>query len=184
MALIAARWRALGAGFDDAALRPFDATSAPAWPALRDWCLSDLKQPWQTALHRAPDVGMARQRAAALALALDGSDRLAACQNAAARIQLRLSVKLQDARLWRSSQVGDVWDSGCVPDEQSAWQALARFQPRRPTFIVVQGGLSHERLMALAALEKRSAGFAKPVRVLALISPGDAAPPGAIHIPA
>ena len=189
------RLRALGARFDGTALRPFDsadstaitaitAITAPAWPALRDWCLKDLASPWQVAFHGAPDVDMAAQRAAAVALVLDGSDRLSACQGALDRIWLRLTVKLQDARFWGAAQAGDVWDSGFVPDLQSAWQALARFEPRRPTFIVVKSSLSPERADVLSALQKRSTGFAKPVRVLLLIKPGEPAPPGAAHIPA
>ena len=182
-----AAWvRALGARVDDAALRPFDsaATTAPDWPALRAWCLKDLASPWRVAFHGAPDVDMTAQRAAAVALVLDGSDRLAACQGPLDRIRLRLAVKLQDARLWGTAQVGDVWDSGFVPDLQSAWQALARFEPRRPTFIVVKSSPTPEREDVLSALQKRSIGFAKPVRVLLLIKPGEAAPPGADHIPA
>jgi len=181
-----AQLRALGARFDDAALRPCDsaATTAPAWPALRDWCLKDLASPWRVALHRAPDLDMAAQRAAAVALVLDGSDRLSACRGSVDRIRLRLAVKLQDACFWRAAQAGDVWDSGFVPDLQSAWQALARFEPRRPTFIVVKGAPSPERADALSALGKRSAGFVKPVCVLLLIKPGEPAPPGAVHIPA
>ena len=187
--------RALSARFDDAALRPFDCAAAsaktarttltsPAWPALRDWCLTDLASPWRVAFHAAPDVDMAAQRAAAVALVLDSSDRLAACQGPLARIRLRLTVKLQDARFWGAAQAGDVWDSGYVPDLQSAWQALRMFEPRRPTFIVVKGAPSPEQAVALSALQKRSTGFVKPVRVLLLIKPGEPAPPRADHIPA
>ena len=181
-----ARLRALSSRFDGAALRPFDAqaTSAETWPALSDWCLRDFTVPWEMALHAAPDRVSAAQRAAAVALVLDGSDRLSACPGALDRIRLRLAVKLQDARFWGTAQAGDVWDSGFVPDLQSAWQALARFEPRRPTFIVVKGAPSPERADALSTLQKRSTGFVKPVRVLLLIKPGEAAPPGAAHIPA
>ena len=183
---MAARLRALSSRFDGAALRPFNAEATPAqtWPALTAWCLRDLTAPWEMAFHGAPDRVSAAQRAAAVALVLDGSDRLSACQGALDRVRLRLTVKLQDARFWGAAQAGDVWDSGFVPDLQSAWQALARFEPRRPTFIVVKGAPSSERAGALSALQKRSTGFVKPVRVLLLIKPGEPAPPGAAHIPA
>ena len=178
--------RALSSRFNGAALRPFDAQPTPAqtWPALSAWCLRDLTAPWEMAFHGAPDWVSAAQRAAAVALVLDGSDRLSACPGALDRIRLRLAVKLQDSRFWGTAQAGDVWDSGFVPDLQSAWQALARFEPRRPTFIVVEGAPSLERADVLSALQKRSTAFAKPVRVLLLIKPGEAAPPGADHIPA
>ena len=136
------------------------------------------------AFHAAPDVDIAAQGAAAVALVLDGSDRLSACKDPLARIRLRLAVKLQDARFWGRVQTGDVWDSGYLPDLQSAWQALRMFEPRRPTFILVKGALSPEPAGVLSALQKRSAGFVKPVRVLLLIEPGEHAPPGAHHIPA
>ena len=181
-----ARLRALYSRFDGAALRPFDAQAPPAqtWPALSAWCLRDFTVPREMAFHAAPDRASAAQRAAAVALVLDGSDRLLACPGALDRIWLRLTVKLQDARFWGAPQAGDVWDSGFVPDLQSAWQALARFEPRRPTFIVVKGSPAPERAAVLSALQERSAGFVKPVRVLLLIQPGEPAPPVAAHIPA
>ena len=177
--------RAVGARFDDLALRPFEAGDAVAapWPALRDWCLADLPAaPWSVACHAGPDRVLPMRRAGAFALELDGTHRLQACTGALGRLQLRLAVKLQDAQFSRPAQAGDVWDSGYVPDTQSAWQALTHFEPRRPTFIVIRGSMEAGLAQALATLGNR--GFAKPVRVLVLAGDGQAPLPGALHIPA
>ena len=179
--------RALVARFDDLALRPFEAGDVVAapWPALRDWCLADLPTvPWRVACHAGPDRVLALRRAGAVALQLDGTHRLQACTGALGRLQLRLAVKLQDAHFSRPAQAGDVWDSGVVPDTQSAWQALMHFEPRRPTFIVIQDAAKPGLAQALATLGNRSSGFAKPVRVLVLAGEGQPPPPGALHIPA
>ena len=122
------------------------------------------------------------RRAGALALELDGTHRLQACTGALGRLQLRLAAKLQDAQFSRPAQAGDVWDSGYVPDTQSAWQALTHFEPRRPTFIVIRGSTEPGLAQALVTLGNR--GFAKPVRVFVLARAGQAPPPGAQHIPA
>ena len=177
--------RALGARFDDVALRPFEVGAAVAtpWPALRDWCLADLPAaPWRVACHAGPDPVLSMRRAGAVALELDGTFRLQACSGALGRLQLRLAVKLQDVQFSRPAQAGDVWDCGYVPDTQSAWQALLCFEPRRPTFIVVRGAMESGLAQALATLGNR--GFAKPVRVLVLAGDAQAPLPGATCIPA
>ena len=179
--------RAVAARFDDLALRPFEAGDGVAapWPALRAWCLADLPTvPWRVACHAGPDPVLSLRRAGALALELDGTHRLQACTGALGRLRLRLAVKLQDAQFSRPAQAGDVWDSGTVPDTQSAWQALMHFEPRRPTFIVIQGAMEAGLAQALATLGNRCSGFAKPVRVLVLAGEAQAPPPGALHIPA
>ena len=179
--------RALGARFDDVALRPFEAGDGVAapWPALRAWCLADLPAaPWRVACHAGPDRVLSLRRAGAVALELDGTHRLQASTGALCRLQLRLAVKLQDAQFSRPAQAGDVWDSGYVPDTQSAWQALTHFKPRRPTFIVIRDATKPGLAQALATLGNRGSGFAKPVRVLVLAGEGQAPLPGANCIPA
>jgi O-methyltransferase involved in polyketide biosynthesis len=71
-----------------------------------------------------------------------------------------------------------------VAPDTAAWQALERFDPRRPTFIVMQGLPPAQVERLLQALRARSAGFSRPVRVLVLLEPGSAAPAAADHIPA
>ena len=181
-----ARLRTLAAGFDSAALRPFEATAeCPPWPALQAWCHAGLApgaarwwrpgaapagaQRLTVAQYRGVDLSLAWGRAAAWALQLDGTHRLQACQGALQRLQLRAAVKLQDAAWWRVRGDDEIWDSGWVPpDEPAAWQALARFQPRRPSFVVLHGLPPAEVHRLLHTLHGRSRLFLQPLRVLVL----------------
>lgn len=184
---------ALTARFDGAALRAYAwplAVPAPQvlparWDALRSWCVAGLSaQPFAHAFCHAPEGSPAAWRAAALALELDGSGLLQVCTSPLQRWRLRLRVKLQDAVAVWPLEDGLVWDSGFVPAEPAAWQALMRFVPRRPTFIVMQGLPPNDVAHLLGSLSERSAGFSKPVRVLVLALPGSAAPAGATYMPA
>jgi len=195
---------ALTARFDNVALRPFDAsapTIADPWPALRAWCLYGLGSgarpllnpgampsvPVRLALaaYAGPGLPEAHTQAAALALQLDGT-RLLQQRGAVAGLGLRLQVKAQDLMWWRSRQPQDVWDSGYVPAEPAAWQALMRFAPRRATLVVMPALPAEVVQRCLHALVPRSARFAHPVRVLVLGSAIDTklgaitqlAPPG------
>jgi hypothetical protein len=168
-------WQRVGltARFDGQALAAFDlpgdVPKQPAWLALRDWCLARPAQRFAVAVPAAAALSAAAPWGQALALQLDGSHALAACSNAAAKWALRLRVKWQDLR---TSEPGGamlspvrVWDSGRVRDPA----ALERFQPRRPTFIVVDAGQPAVLLAALDTLQTRSASFTQPVRVLWLL---------------
>lgn len=169
--------RSLGARFDGVALRPYawPTPDAGDWPALRAWCLADFSQPF--ALAQSAPGQRALARAAALALQLDGSQALHACSGAAQRLLLRSRVKWQDALPGRAVQAGDIWDSGWVPDEPTAWTALLRFQPRRPTFIVMNG-LPHEAVQqSLTRMQRASVTYRKPVRVLVLGAAPELNPP-------
>lgn len=170
----------LGTRFDGVALRPFDwpadGAIGPDWPLLRDWCRAQPALP--LAVAQAGPGASAAARAAAVALMLDGSQQLHAARGPWGRIALRLRVKLQDALGGRGAAAGarGIWDSGWVPAERAAWAALAQFQPRRATLIVMQGLPAGEVRRLLAALQARSAGFQRPVRVL--LVDGTGAVPG------
>ena len=183
-----AAWRALGARYDTAALQPFEwpasGGAGPDWPALREWCTA---QPaLRFAVARAGPGEGAAARAAAVALKLDGSVQLHAAHGALGRLAMRLRVKLHDVLGGLAATPGRIWDSGWVPPEPSAWAALAQFKPRRPTLIVMQGLPPGEMQRLLAALQSRSAGFLRPVRVL-VVDPawGDmaAGPPTVLALP-
>ena len=182
----------LTARFDAIALRPFDAQVGDRqdpWPALRAWChyglgsgarpllrpdvLPDVPVRLALAAYAGPGQTEASAQAAALALQLDGTRRLQQ-GGAVAALGLRLQVKAQDLMWWRSRQPSDVWDTGYVPAERAAWQALARFVPRRPTLVVMPALPAEVVQRCLHALLPRSASFEHPVRVLVLGSAIDA----------
>ncbi len=169
------RLAGLGARFDGQALAPFvpDAGTAAAadWPALQAWCLAGPARPLALAQPAPAAAATAAARAARLALQLDGTHALATCTSSAARLALRLRVKWQDATA--SPPTGAalpgtrVWDSGRALDPA----ALARFGPRRPSFVVIDGGDAQRWLQACMALQQRGAALAQPVRVLWLLAP-------------
>jgi len=123
------------------------------------------------------DASMAFRAAARLGLWLDGSQALAARGGRLSQLAVRLGVKLRDAKSALTDRPHGIWDCGYVPDEPSAWQALAAFAPRRASFIVVQvpaGGdlaAGAPALQALQALMSRRATLACPVRLLVLGTP-------------
>jgi len=186
---VAAWMRSLLARFDGAVLRvaPLHAGAAAAvamgdaaWAPLQAWCFagagdgrSPFGRPW--ALPRVPQrftvalltQGTEAERAQAVeafSRHLDGSDQLAAAGGRVAGLWLRLKVKLNDALAWRARQMSDPWDAGYLIGEQTDWQ---RFQPRRATLIVADGGLSGEALRdAVRELHANSAGYRHPVRLL------------------
>jgi len=175
-------WAGLSARFDTQALSPFvaDAGTAAAsdWPALQAWCHASTVGVLAWAQPEPAALGMAAVRAARLALQLDGTHALAACGGTAARLALRLRVKWQDATALLAAEPGAaqiqhtrVWDSG-----RALWPAaLARFAPRRPSFIVIDSGQALHWSSACHALQQRGAALAHPVRVLWLLNatPGD-----------
>lgn len=163
--------RALSARYDTAALQAFDAAAAPQvcdWPALMHWCPAGAP-PAEPRLAvvtcDAPDREQAALQAAAWGLLLDGTRQLQAVGRVGGAA-LRLRVKLQDALSALSGHPHGVWDSGLLAGTPAAWQALARWVPRRATFIVVQAAPALPG--ALQVLAARSQAFAHPVRLLVL----------------
>jgi hypothetical protein len=174
----------LGARYDLAALQPPDPAYAsvalaaprrPAWRALRRWCLAGLGKPalpglplTVAVLEPAPGPGQAETHALAQALCLerDGSLQLLACRSAAERLALRLKTKLHDITPGRALQPGDAWDAGLLPGTAEALQALARFEPRRPTLLVALGLPAPAMRAICALLHARQTHFQRPVRLL------------------
>ena len=175
-------WQALSARFDSAALRAFDwpPKPAPAWPGLRAWCLGgSLDAPLALAWHEPGALSFAR--AAALALELDGSVLLHQGGSSLERLLLRARVKWQDLHPGALHLATAIWDCGYVGREPQALAALARFEPRRPTFIVLQDFDADALTNAVQCLRVYSQRFRWPVRVLIL---GHTASPDLVHIPA
>jgi hypothetical protein len=166
-------WHGLVARFDDEALRPYDGLGAhptgggTPWPALRQWCEDEAERPLAVAAPSSVDLDMAARSAAALALVLDGSKRLQACRNDTERKLLRARAKLHDLTGWRWLRAA-VWDCGWVPQEPAAWQAMTRFTPRRPSFVVMDRLPAAAVAPMLSSLRARSGSFVAPVRVLVL----------------
>ena len=186
--MLSAGWRALRgtffARYDEAALLPcqLDDANGPLWPALKDWCVSGVAQPGlRWAVHAGQDAGGAARRAAQVCLELDGSLQLLACGSGAARLRLRLAVKLNDAMPWRARRESDIWDSGFARSGAEARRALMNFQPRRPTLIVLTATALDAELRS--ALQARSPVFAQALHILVLGAPGQAAPEGALVLP-
>ncbi|MEK8053253.1 hypothetical protein AACH10_23560 [Ideonella sp. DXS22W] len=120
-------------GRGDGAALP-DATRHAPGPALLDWCHAPAP-----GLRSARLQGQgARALAEALALHLDGSLRLQACHGTAARLALRLGVKLDDLALalGRAPRRSDCWDAGWLIDPATALARLPQWQPRRPTLLL------------------------------------------------
>lgn len=199
-------WARLRARFDDAALQaytlapqdlvlaaggaaaglgssPGSCLGSQAWPALQAWCLAAPGQRFGLAAPALHAAAGAAARARALALQLDGSHALQARRSALGRWLLRLEVKLQDLQADDSSghvlPARRIWDSGQVRGDAAA---LAGFEPRRPSFLVLDRGDAGALQAALGRLQQRAAGWACPVRVLWLL-PGPL-PPGAVVLPA
>jgi hypothetical protein len=170
---VTALWQRLVARFDDDALRPFEAHgsqpsgSGTPWPALRQWCEDEAARPLAVAAPSSVDLDVAARSAAALALVLDGSTRLQACRNNTERQLLRARAKLHDLTRWPWLRAA-VWDCGWVPQEPAAWQAMTRFVPRRPTFVVMDRLPAAAVAPMLSSLRARSETFLAPVRVLVL----------------
>ena len=173
----------LGARYDLAALQPPDAAYAriarsaqrrEAWRSLRQWCLAGLGTGGQPGAalavavleHAARDRAQAHALAQALCLERDGSLQLLACRSRAERLALRLKTKLHDITPGRQPLPTDAWDAGLLPGTADALQALARFEPRRPTLLVALG-LPIPALRAICALlHARQMHYDRPVRLL------------------
>lgn len=190
----------LVARYDNAALRvappqgtdpreadPLCGHHPATWPALQAWCFAgagDGRSPfWRLWAEPRVDLRFSiatwagasgadlPRLAEAFSRHIDGSDQLDALGSVAARIGLRLCVKLHDAMWWRARQSADPWDSGYLVDEPAALQALQTFHPRRATLLValhLPAAALQERITLLAA---RRAAFAHPVRLLVIGTP-------------
>jgi len=164
-----------------------------AWTWLQAWCFdgagdgrSPFMQPvapphvplrWAVAVLTGPRGSGRSHLAEAFSRHLDGDDRLQALRGRAARLRLRLGVKLADACWWRARRADDPWDCGYLVDEALALQALQHFQPRRATLLVADDLPERALLERVAALAPRSAGFRQPVRLL-VITPDITTVPG------
>lgn len=168
------------ARYDGTLLQPpeGDATGARAalaqapGPRLLDWC-HDAPRMDCASLAGAQATALAQ----ALALHLDGSDRLAACPGAGARLALRLRVKADDLALaWRAPRRGDCWDSGWLADGPEALARLAAWQPRRATLVLLASPAGQAQAdadarwhAAVRLLAARAAALARPVRLLRVV---------------
>lgn len=166
----------IGARFDRAALsveppagyRPGapNAEQAAAWQWLQDWCFEDLKRPWAMAYLAGPPRSGRSHLAEAFSRHLDGDDRLQQLPEGWPRLRLRLAVKLADHTPWRARRRGDPWDCGFLPGNEAALRALARFVPRRATFMVADGLAPSALAERIDTLAPRQAQFRHPVRLL------------------
>lgn len=143
-----------------------------AGPANRHWAEPSgpvrIEMPF--GCYQVDDAEVARRAA----LQLDGSWRMADASGAG-RLAIRAQALWSDLAWWRALQPGDAWDAGEVDDAA----ALAGFEPRRTTLVVVEGRPGEAGLRALAELERRAAGWTRALRVLLV----DAAPGTARHLP-
>ncbi|MBI5719730.1 MAG: hypothetical protein HZC37_18830 [Burkholderiales bacterium] len=121
--------------------------------------------------YQVDDAEIARRAA----LQLDGSWRMSEA-SAFGRLLIRGRALWSDIAWWRPLQAGDAWDAGEATDTD----ALAAFEPRRTTLIVIVDGAAGATLpRALADLERRAHRWQRAVRVLLV-----GAPPGtARHLP-
>lgn len=182
-----ARW---GARFDNGSLvapvladnLALDATAQSDVQRLRAWCLAGsgpaCSPPWApwaspsletplaiTALTSEPAT--ANAIATRLMLDLDGSLRLAEMGRLGG-IGLKLRTLLRDGLWWRAQQASDPWDCGTLREDDTNWQALRAFTPRRPTLIVASGLTATALDSVVALLQEREATFARAVRLLVI----------------
>lgn len=161
-------------------VRPARPVPAAAWASLQAWCVEGAGAAgapfWRPgalpAIHRRFAVAQwagPDDVAEAWALALDGSDRLGALAGRADRLLLRLRTKWDDARWWRHREAQDPWDAGHLIDSDDALRRLQQdFTPRRATLLTA-GAMDTSRLAgSIDALQRRSANFRHPVRLLCL----------------
>lgn len=141
-------------------------------PLLRPSQAPHIPRPLALAMWQAP-AGLARAQAAQhLARDLDGGFLLQAAPSRAAGLALRLRVKLHDLMWWRGRREDDPWDSGYPVRGPEGLAALARFRPRRPTLMVMDGWPLEIIAPALQALADAAPYWRQPVRVLWLAEHG------------
>ena len=141
-------------------------------PASRQWAAPGgpvrIEMPF--GCYQVDDAEIARRAG----LVLDGSWRMAGT-SAAGRWAIRAAALWADLAWWRTLRPHDAWDAGEAPNAA----ALAGFEPRRTTLIVIQGTPGEADLRALADLERRAHTWRRAVRVLLV----GAVPGTARHLP-
>lgn len=141
-------------------------------PANRHWAepAGPVRIEMPFGCYQVDDAEVARRAA----LQLDGSWRMADA-SFIGRLAIRGHALWADIAWWRALQPGDAWDAG----EASSASALAGFEPRRTTLVVLAGTPDEAGLRTLAELERRAAGWTRALRVLLV----GAAPGTARHLP-
>lgn len=135
-------------------------------PFWRPWVVPDVTQRFSIAV-LAGDNGVGKSHLAeALSRKLDGSLQLEACTSRFESIRLRLRVKYDNCRWWRSRQDSDPWDSGYLQQGAVAQSHLAVFAPRRATLIVADELAPQSLIPAIEALNARRSKFHHPVRLI------------------
>ena len=153
-----------------------------AWQRLQAWCyvgagtgrspfwrpgvMPDVPQRFSIAVLTGDDGIGKSHLAAALSRELDGTLQLEACTSRVSALRLRLRVKYNNGRWWRSRQASDPWDSGYLVDGPLAGARLALFAPRRATLIVADEWPPQSLMAAIEALNVRRSDFPHPVRLL------------------
>lgn len=169
--------------FDSTRLRPFDAQSVSARHCARTQALvaacrlgagpgnahwaspgGPVRIEMPFGCYQVDDAEIVRRAA----LLLDGTWRMADA-SAAGRLAIRAHALWTDLAWWRPLADGDAWDAGEAVDAD----ALAGFEPRRTTLIVVSTPPGEALARTLADLERRAPTWRRAVRVLLL-----GAPPG------
>lgn len=141
-------------------------------PAHRHWAEPSgpvhIEMPF--GCYQVDDAEVARRAA----LQLDGSWRMADASGAG-RLAIRAQALWASLAWWRALRPGDAWDAGETEDAV----ALAGFEPRRTTLVILRGTPDEAGLRALAELERGAAGWTRAVRLLLV----GAAPGTARHLP-
>jgi hypothetical protein len=118
--------------------------------------------------YQVDDAEVARRAA----LQLDGTWRMADA-SLPGRLAIRAQALWADLAWWRPLRASDAWDAGevaAVSDADTAG-ALAGFEPRRTTLIVITGDPGEAGRRALAELERRAPTWRRAVRVLLVDAP-------------
>jgi hypothetical protein len=144
--------------------RLIDACRLGTGPASRHWV-----EPWGPTRIEMPfgcyqvdDAEIARRAG----LQLDGSWRMADASTAG-RLAIRAQALWADWAWWRALRSGDAWDAGTA----SGAAALAGFEPRRTTLIVITRAPDEAGHRTLAELERQSPAWRRAVRVLLVGAP-------------
>lgn len=169
-------------GFGLRCAGPTGDAQVDAWQRLHTWCFAgagtgrspfwrpggmpDVPQLFSIAVLTGGNGVGKSQLAEALGRALDGTLQLQARTSRFGALRLRLRVKYDNCRWWRSRQDSDPWDSGYLVQDPVAWARLAVFAPRRATLIVADEWPPQSLVAVIEALSARRSNFRHPVRLL------------------